>query len=153
MKKVLICGVLAASFGFSAAYAGTAPQNFDVKASVSARCIANNGATNPVIDFGPVLSLDATAVIPSPTANIAFKCTRGLPIVSAALSTTASTVAGMAYSLTLGAVAATPGAAAAGGVGAGADAYSYPVKGTMAAGQAGDTAAPTTDTQTLTITF
>lgn len=152
MKKVLICGVIAAAFGFTAAHAaGNAIGDFDVKATVNAKCVTNNGATTPAVDFGAVDAFAAT--VPDATANLKFKCTRGLAITSATLSTLASTVAGFGYTLAVDAGTKAAGAAASGSTGAGADNWTYVVTGSMAGGQAGDSAAPTSDAQTLTIAF
>lgn len=151
MKKVLICGVIAAAFGMTSAMAGSAVADFDVKATVVAQCVTDN-ATTPAVNFGPITAFDTTAITDA-TANVKFKCTRGLAISGVTLSSTASTVAGLAYTLAVDAGTKVGGAAASGGTGAGADAWTYVVTGSMAAGQAGDKNAPTTDAQTLTVSF
>src|SRR3954453_24115067 len=100
MKKVLICGLIAAAFGMTPAFAaGSAVGNFDVKATVTAQCVTKNCVTAPaVLNFGAVAALDSTAILDK-TASLSFNCTRGLAITSATLSKTASTVAGLAYTL------------------------------------------------------
>ena len=153
MKKVLmICGLVAAAFGASVVNAATAIGNFDVTATVNSTCLADNGTGTPTIAFGAIDSFGTTAIA-NKTADLKFKCTRGLPITSVTLSTTASTVAGLAYGLSVGTGVKVDGAAATGGTGATADTYTYTVTGTMASGQAGDKNAATTDSQTLTIGF
>lgn len=155
MKKVLICGVIAAAFGMTSAFAaGSAVGNFDVKATVTAKCVTNNPTTAPaVIDFGAVAAFGTGTITPVPT-NLTFNCTRGLAITSATLSKTASTVAGLAYTLGVDTGTKAAGSAAtSAGVGATADVWTYVVTGSMVSGQAGDTAAATTDSQTLTIAF
>lgn len=151
MKKLLLCGVIAASLGVTTAGATTAAQDFDVKATVTALCQSTD-ATNPALNFGTYTAF-GSAQFPTPTTNIHFQCTRGLLITNVALSKTASTVAGLAYTLGVDAGTKTGGSAATGGTGAGADTWVFVVNGNMPASQAGDSAAATTDTQTLTITF
>lgn len=143
MKKVLICGLLAASFGMTV-QAGSVGQGFDVKASINATCVADNAAT-PAVNFGPIAAFDSTA-IPDATADIKFKCTKGLS-PTASLSALSGTVAGLAYTLAVD--TGTNG----GGTGATGVAWTFKVTGSMAAGQGGDTGAATTDSQTLTISF
>lgn len=150
MKKVLICGVIAAAFGMTSAFAaGTAVDNFNVKATVNAQCQAINPTPVPEVNFGAVTAFAAA----SATANLQFQCTKGLAISTVTLSKTASTVAGFAYTLGVDTGTKVAGSAASGTTGATADQWTYVVTGTIASGQPGDTGAATSDPQTLTIGF
>lgn len=146
MKKVLICGVIAAAFGFTAAHAGTEPSTFAVAATLSATCQATNSGA-ATVDFGPVVAFDTTP-ISNATADVTFKCTQGLSPTASLGGATSGTVRGLAYNLSVGS-----GVLAAGGSAATGNVYTFTVTGTMAAGQAGNTADPATKNHTLTITF
>lgn len=152
MKKLILCGVIAASMGITAAQAaGSATQAFTVSATVTANCQSTTAGT-PNVNFGAYAAFGAPAT-PAPTAAMTFQCTRGLAITSATVSKPTSTVAGLLYTLAVGAGTKTAGAAATASAGATADQYSYTVTGSMASGQAGDTGAATSDSQVLTIAF
>ena len=151
MKKVLICGVIAAAFGSSAFAAGTGTADFQVAATVNAKCLSDN-ASLPVANYG---AIDGFATgVPDATANVKFKCTRGLTITKATLSKPSSSVAGFAYTAVVdGGTKSTTGSA--GGANGGADGWTFKVTASIADGQAGDaaTATATTDDQVLTIEF
>jgi Spore Coat Protein U domain len=129
-------------------------QAFNVTATLSAQCASNN--TSPAdVAFGTYTAFGGPAVT-APTTTISFKCTRNMPApLSATLtggvgstSGTTGTIAGLAYTLSLGSVVAVPGTAPAPNV------YNYTITGTMAAGQAGDTSASSAAVvHTLTITY
>jgi len=153
MKKVLICGVIAAAFGFGAAQAGTADAGFDVKATFTSKCVADNGVTTPAVDFGLVDAFDARATVTATAASIAFKCTMGLAptaTIDGTSSTTASgTLRGLAY--TIGVVDPN-GTKAPGGTAATGDRFTYSVGGTLTTG-GGDTTDAATKPHTLTVSF
>ena len=152
MKKVLICGVLAAAFGM--AHAATNLDGYiQVKATLAPTCTASNPAAAPaVIDFGQYTAFVGPATA-APTANVVFVCSRGLNPTGGTLSGGTGFVAGVAYSLSVGTRTSSGGAAATGTTSATAVTYTYPITGSIAAGEAGDTGASLTDTQTLTISF
>lgn len=158
MKKLLICGVIAASFGFTAAHAGTASQAFDVTAALTTKCVANNGTTTPAVAF--TYTAFQTGSATATPASISFKCSRNLAITSAsfasgsAVSSYSGVVAGLAYTINLtGGTTPSGGSDATTTTAAVADNYTYSVTGTMGAGQAGQSGASATDSQTLYISF
>jgi hypothetical protein len=152
MKKLVLCGLIAASLGVTAAQAaGSATQNFTVTATIAANCTSTTVGT-PNVDFGSYSAFVGPANS-APTANISFKCTRGLAITGATVSKPTSTVAGLLYTLAVDAGTKTGGSAATASAGATADQWVYVVTGTMGANQAGDSGAATTDNQVLTIAF
>lgn len=152
MKKF----ALALSFGaalcgsaIAAPIGGTVNQDIDVKVTLAAKCIANNGTTsNPLIDFGTYTAF-GSATTAAPTANVYFKCSRGLAPTAAFLGS-GYAVAGLSYTLGVNAGTKT---AAAGAVDY--DAWNFLVTGGMAAGQAGDGTlnGARSDTQTLQVSF
>ena len=151
MKKVLICGVIAAAFGATSAFADTsATAPFNVTATVNAKCLADN-ATTPVAALG---TIDAFAASTSATADVKFKCTRGLTVVGSSVSKPSSSVAGFTYSATIVSTSKTT-AGALGGTNGGADGWTVQVKATTAGNEAGDAGAAvnTSDAQVLTVTF
>jgi hypothetical protein len=149
MKKVLICGVIAAAFGMSSAFAagigGTGSATFDVKASLDATCLADN-PTTPVVNFGAIAAFGAPANA-APTAVVAFKCTKGL-VPTASLTTSSGTLVGVSYSLSV----TNPGTKTAGTATTG-DSFGFTVTGSMTGNEAGDLSDPGTKTHTLTIAF
>lgn len=155
MKKLLsivALSMLALSGLLTApAHAAAVGQAFNVTATMTAQCASNNTAPAAVA-FGTYTAFGGPAVV-APTTTISFKCTRNMPAPLSAVLTggtggTAGTIAGLNYTLSLGAVAASPGAVGA------PDIYNYTITGTMIAGQAGDiTASATPVVHTLTITY
>ena len=141
---------LAAVFSMGAIAAPAAPvdQTIEVKVTLEAKCVANNGTTNPVVNFGTYTAFGAAST-PAPTANVSFKCSRGLTPTAAFLGT-GYTVAGLAYTLGVDTGSKT---GANGAIDY--DAWDYLVTGAMGAGQAGDGTAAglQTGTQTLQISF
>src|SRR5881275_2462841 len=101
MKKVLICGVIAAVLGITAAYAapigGSASSTFQVKATLAATCKATPTGTQ-IIDFGAVSPF--VAATPTGSADVTFTCTLGLA-PSATPSATSGTVSGLPYTLSV----------------------------------------------------
>lgn len=147
MKKVFICGVIAAAFGFTAVQAapvgGSEGSQFTVTANLLATCQATNSGTQ-TIDFGDVAAFGAAPA--DDTVNLTFKCSLGLS-PTATIDAGDDTVNGLTYTLTVGTRVDTPGTAATGNT------FSFPVTGSMAGGQAGDQADSNTATRTLTIAF
>ena len=147
MKKLLISAAVAASLSGVAgsAQAATVGQSFLAKVVLTAQCATNN-ATPADLDFGTYTAF-GTATIPAPTTTISFKCTRGVAITGVALDGAVPTIAGLTYGAAIGADSPTPQAAPLPNL------HSYIITGSIAAGQAGDTAAAATQTRTLTITY
>jgi hypothetical protein len=150
MMKLASALATAAVFSTSAIAApvgGTVNQTIDVHVTLAAKCVANNGATNPLVDFGTYTAFGATA--PAPTTNVSFKCSRGLAPGAAFLGS-GYTLAGLSYTLGVDAGAKTAASGATD-----YDAWTYVVTGGMVAGQAGDGTLNglQTATQTLQISF
>lgn len=146
MTKFAYALTLAAVFCTGAHAAGSVDQTIDVKVSLAAKCVANNAA-NPLIDFGTYTAFGSASTA-APTANVFFKCSRGLA-PTAAFVGSGYTIAGLNY--TLGVDAGTKTAAVLPATDY--DAWKYVVTGGMVAGQAGDSAAALTDAQVLRISF
>ncbi|MFL6691760.1 MAG: hypothetical protein ACJ8GO_02255 [Ramlibacter sp.] len=157
MKK-LLPALLGLSLALSAAgvLAATTSDVFNVKVNFTGTCQADN-TTTPAVDFGTYTAFGSPSVV-APTAGVSFKCSRGLApsavvISSSNAATATGAVAGLAYSVTVGA-----GVKSAGTISTAQDydKFTYTVTGTMASGQAG--AGGTTPTaasvnETLVITF
>jgi hypothetical protein len=152
MKKIVLAGLVLASFGFGAAQAQTNPalQGFNVTATISSKCVTTHTST-PALAFGAVDAFAAKTT----SVDITFKCTRNFAgPASVSLSNPGGIVAGLAYTMSVGQTPAkTDGADATTADAATADSYKYTISGAIAAGQAGDTGAVVTDAQTLTILY
>jgi hypothetical protein len=147
MKKILALAVAALALLVAfipAARAAVVSSDFNVSVTLTAVCTATNSNTQTV-NFGTYTAF-GSASTPAPTAGLTFNCTRGLAAPTVAFDTTNGTaigggvLAGLNYDLNVGApviAAGTPATSAPGGTGT-ADAYTYTVTGSMAAGQAGD---------------
>ncbi len=149
MKQAAIFASLALSglMLSATAQAAAVGQAFNVTATLVTACASNN--TSPTdVNFGAYTSFGSAAT-PAPTTTISFKCTRNSAgPTGVSLDSTTGAIKGVNYSLAIGAVSAAPGAAGS------PDVYSYVITGTMAAGQAGDTAgAAGPVVHTLTITY
>lgn len=152
MKQAALIATLALSglLMSATAQAANVGQTFNVTATLVTACASNNTAPADVA-FGAYTSFTATALTANTT--VSFKCTRNSPIPTGATLTggtggTAGSIKGLNYALVLGAATLAAGAAGA------PDVYSYLISGTMAAGQAGDTAAAAGPVvHTLTITY
>ena len=147
MKKLLISAAIAASLSgiTGVAHAASVGQAFNAKVILTAQCATNNAAPAD-LDFGTYTAF-GTATIPAPTTTISFKCTRGVVITSVALDGATPTIAGLTYGTVIGADSGAAGVAPAPNI------HNYVITGSMAAGQAGDTAAAATQVRTLTINY
>jgi hypothetical protein len=149
------------ALGVPAAQAATANSNFNVTVTLTSQCQATNSGTTTVA-FGTYTAFQATALA-SNTVNLTFNCTRGLVPVSVLYDTTNGTaagvgvIAGLQYTLTTGTVVVTAGTAASTTTVGTADIRSYPVSGSMPAGQAGTcattTCTPAAVVRTLIVTY
>lgn len=132
----------------SAAFAQSATQTFAVTATVAAKCESNTTGS-PTVAFGSYTAFAGAALPSTSPANVSFRCTRNLALTSATLSGGTGTVAGLAYTLTLGSPVDTVE-----GTGTAAyRQYAYSITGSIAAGQAGEVGAATSDTVTLTLAY
>ena len=153
MKKL----ILVAALGLAAmsSQAATVAQSFNVTASLTAQCASNNAAPSDV-NFGTYTAFGSAATA-APTSAITFRCTKGFaatPTASLGVGGTSGTIAGLAYTLAIGAGVKTAGASGAAGTSGTYDVYSYTITGSMASGQAGDSSAATAPVvHTLTITY
>lgn len=126
-----------------------ADQTFSVTATVSARCISAGAASD--VNFGAYTAFVGPATA-TPSTNVSFRCTRGVVPSAVALDSTTGTVAGLAYTLAIGTRVDTLATTGAGVTGT-FDLFTYPVNGSMATLQAGQTGAVTPGSHTLTITY
>lgn len=151
MKKYALALSVAAAFGgaFAAPVGGTVNQGVDVKVTLAASCVANNGTTNPLLDFGTYTAFTGASNA-TPTASVLFKCSRGLAPTAAFTGGPTYSLAGLSYTLSV--TGSTPTAASGT---TDYDAWSFAVQGTMASGQAGDGTlnGAQTGTQTLQVSF
>ena len=148
MKKLLLSSLAVAalslaSLSASAAVGATVSSNFDVTVNLTPKCLATT-LTKPVMTFNytafRTTDLDASPI------SLAFKCTKGVSIVSALITdndATTNQLLGLVYTLTVG--TATTGTLASTGPAA-ADTYSYSIAGKMVSGQAGDMSSAVTAT-------
>ena len=145
MKKQLITVAVAGALSMAAASANAATvgQSFNVQVALTAVCLTNNAAPTAV-DFGTYTAF-GTASVPAPTSVVSFKCTKNVTISSVTLDGATPSVAGLTYSLGIGADVQSSVSDYT--------VHSYTLTGSMAAGQAGDTAAATTQSRTLTIAY
>lgn len=149
MNKALKLIAAAAVVALSSPVFAQATYGFSVTGTVAARCESNTAA-GQVVDFGEYTAFAGSALGSVTPAVIAFRCTRGITAPTTALSGGTGTVAGLDYTLSIaGGTTATSGSNAAGNF----DVYTYTISGSIAAGQAGDVAAATTDSVTLTVTY
>jgi spore coat protein U-like protein len=158
MKKLLLTSLATAALSLAslsasaAAVGATAPSPFNVTVALTPVCVTTN-ATTPALNF-TYTAFSANPVSADSSISLVFKCTKSTGPISAAISSAAGastggssgTVGGLAYTLTLGSPAG-PVATA------GADVYTYSIGGSMIAGQAGDSAAPTSDGRILTVSY
>jgi len=152
MKQALKLISVAAVVAFSSPVFAQASHGFNVTASLSARCVSNTTGT-PVMNFGAYTAFGAAAT-PAPTAVISFRCSRGMAPATVALDAASGSISGVAYTLAIGTVAPTLGDSGAAGTVGTYDSFAYTVTGSMAAGQAGDTAiAAAPQPHLLTITY
>lgn len=147
-RLIVALAAAAAAAGLSAAAAAnaavpTVSQNFDVKVALTAVCLTNN-ATPTAVDFGTYTAF-GSASTPAPTTVISFKCSKNVTISSVTLDGATPSVAGLTYGLTVGGDSQSSVSDYT--------VHSYTLTGSMTAGQAGDTAAATTQTRTLTIAY
>lgn len=165
MKKLLMCGAMAALFGamIPAATAAVGSANFNVTATLSSACTVG---TIGDLAFGTVTAFVAPT---SPTTTALISCTRTLAGVTAAFDTVTGTSTsgttpsagglldnGLFYTITTTKGATTAGALATNASIGAADTFTYTLTGAMAA-QAGTcttgTCAATTQVRTLTLNF
>ncbi len=149
MKKLLLSSLAVAALSLASMSASalvtlsTVNGAFDVTANLTPKCLATT-VTKPVMTFNytafQTLDLDANTI------SLAFKCTKGVSIVSALITNndaTTNKLLGLAYTLTVS--APTTGTLASTGPAA-ADTYSYSIAGKMVLGQAGDMSSGVTAT-------
>ena len=165
MKKLLMCGAVAAMFGgmFPAVQAATVTTpNFNVTVSLTAICTS---ATPPNLNFGSYTAFGATHTA-APTSTFIITCTRGLATPTFAFDTNDfGVIAGLNYSLVAANTANTAGTAATAALNSVGTAATKTIviTGGMAGGQAGDCAGlaqtacsalnPVSQVRTLTITY
>lgn len=153
---------LVRSAAAAAAIAALAPSAFaadagvDVRVNLTSQCKAKS-TTNAVVNFGTYVAFTTTAVN-APATTVSFECTRsfgGTPVATWDGATGLGTVAGLQYTLSVGAGARTAGTAASTSTIGTGDTVDYVVNGTMPAGQAGQGAGSTVQsvTRTLTVAF
>ena len=164
MKRLALLASLAAFAASPAFAAGAANSNFDVNVTLTSVCQVKTASTGMNFSYTAFQSGASTA-----STSVIFECTRGFtnpPTVvldtgtdktSAAAgqgTTGAGVVGGLQYTLTVaaGSKTTTGSAATTGGIGS-ADQYTYGISGSMASGQAGDSAAATTQVRTLTLAY
>ena len=163
MKKILTSILAAALFAIaapSAQAASTAPQPFNVTASLAAACTITTLGT-PAVTFGPYTAFQTTALTATP-ATIAIQCSRGLSAPTFAFDggTGGGVIAGLNYTVSATAGAATAGTAATATTIGTADTRTITIAGNMPAAQASDCAgnaascaAPVTVVRTITISY
>jgi hypothetical protein len=141
--------VLAAALcGIGASWAGTATGSFNVAVTLTSGCVARS---TPTADLG---AYTAFAAAKSANATVSFRCTRnlsGTPTIT--MTDTTGSVAGLAYTLSLGSTSATTAQSGDSGVTGTYDVYSATATATMTGPQAGDTSASSTATHNVTISF
>ena len=172
MKKLLMCGAVAAMFGAmisSAQAAVVAPVAFDVTVTLTPICTATSFAP-AALAFGAYTAFGA-AVVATPISST-LTCTRGLTGMTAAFDTvggdrttaSASTnataegvVAGLRYTMAATRSTTTTGTPASTAIIGSADVFAYQITGNMELGQAGTCAGPAacsgTQSRQLTITY
>lgn len=146
-------------------FAANVSANFTASVTLTSVCQVKTGSNNQTLDFGTYTAFGSSQTATS--INIDFECTRGFaasPTVafdtgtdktstSGSSATGAGVVGGLQYTVAVAAGVKTAGTAATTSSIGTADTYRYAVSGAMAAGQAGDSSAATTQARVLTITY
>ncbi|NOU01509.1 MAG: hypothetical protein HOO95_08055 [Gallionella sp.] len=163
MKKFLAATITASLFAIAApaAHAASlAPSNFNVTASLAAACTITTVGT-PVVAFATYTAFQATALTATP-ATIGIQCSRGLSAPTFAFDggTGGGVIAGLNYTVSATAGAATAGTPATAAAIGTPDTRTITLAGNMPAGQAGDCAgnaascvATVTAVRTITISY
>ncbi len=164
MKKLLMCGAVAAMFGamIPAAQAAATSNNFNVSVTLTSMCEVTNNSTQ-TLSFGTYQAFQTLPQASAAPVSLAFRCTRGFAPTSTAFDTTLGNAAGVGvlvglqYALTTAAAVTVGGTAASTATIGTGDAVTYSVSGSMPADQAGACAGsscgPTSHIRTLIVTF
>jgi hypothetical protein len=164
MKKLHLIAAAALAIATSGAIAATATDTFIVGVTLTTSCSVKTAATDLAFVY------TAFDVADTQTTSTVFQCSRGLvptfsfDNVDATQSATAAAatgtaiggagvVAGLRYTLTGTTSKSATGTAATAAANGTADEYTVGISGTIAAGQAGDGAAATSQTRILTISY
>ncbi len=166
MKKLVLAAVVSL-VGLSAgvSQAANIGAGFNVTVALTSVCRVASGAPT-ALAFPAYTAFGAT--VNAAATDFTFECTRGYALAptiafdsgtdatTSAAGTTATgagVVAGLNYTMAVGAAVVTAGAAATtSGIG-GATTYKYSVTGNIPASQAGDTSLTASQARTLTITY
>jgi hypothetical protein len=169
--KALVIALVTAATGPVHAAGGTASIQFKVFATLAPTCVLRT-PTSGRLDFGTYIAF-GSATTANPSLEIKFECSRGMTPTGVSFDTTngsasaafgsaaaAGVVAGLQYSLVVGAPAKTSGSVATPNSPGTADGFIYTVNGKMSSGQAGCSNTTSTaenctpsQTRTLTITY
>ena len=160
MKKHIVSALAAASMFAAttpvAQATDLAPEAFNVTVSLTSACDIDTGISTD-LDFGTYAAITGGASVPAPTTTFTIKCTRNFTPASftfdAAGGGTDGVVAGLNYTLSAADALTTGGTGATPGVAGTADIRTVTITGGMAANQAGDSTAATTDARTLMVSF
>lgn len=161
MKKLLLSSLAVAALSLaslSASAATVGPTNFTVKVVLTPTCVASASNVAGVLDFGTYEAITGSTAA-TPSFVYSLDCTRNLTVTpslafDAAGGGANGVVAGLNYTLTSTGPVVTAGTSATSAPVSGtASKYVFTVAGAMAPNQAGDQAAPVTNTRTLTITY
>lgn len=153
MKKLAVVAIAATTLMVAVApsvqAAGTLSQSVDVSVTLTSACQTAGSTPSLAFTYEGFQAVDATA-----TDSFDVQCTKGHTPVSVVLDAGDETVAGLLYTITVGAPSTTAGAAATDTAGAGFDTVTYALNGTIVAGQPGETGGDAnTAIRTLTISY
>jgi hypothetical protein len=155
-KLIRAVSAAAVALAFASGAFAQSTASVDVKVTLASKCAWNNAAgtapTGLSVDFGTYTAFQA-GNLPATPATFTVKCTRGSTTPTASWDTASGTVGGLGYTLNSPSSTTAAGTAASGSTGAGADIVTFTLGGSIASGQAGDSAAATTDTRTITMSF
>lgn len=152
MKKLAVVAIAATTLMVAVApsvQAGTFSQSVDVSVNLTSACRTGGSTATLAFTYEGFQTTDATA-----TSSFDVQCTNGYAPVSVVLDAGDETVAGLLYTITVGAPTTTTGAVATNTAAAGFDTVSYALNGRIARDQPGETGGDaSTATRTLTITY
>jgi hypothetical protein len=160
MKKLLLASLSVLAMGAQAAAVAPSPGNpvshpFSVIVNFTPTCIANsaNAAANELLFTG--YTGFQTAAVSAQQITSSLNCSNNMRAPTASLSQTGGVVAGLTYTLTMGARQVSYGtnSSQTSSTAAAADVYSVTVDGSIAGGQPGEVNAPNTQAQKVTWTF
>jgi hypothetical protein len=151
-KLIRVLSAVAVALAFASGASAQTTVSVAVKVALTGKCEWKTTApTGVTLDFGTYTAFGtAKTATASP---FTVHCTRTFAAPTASWDAAGGNVAGLAYTVGGNTGAKVAGTAAAAGVGATADEYTFTLTGNMVAGQAGDATGLTTDTRTLTMSF